>query len=236
MIKKKKGRIRKQQIKIVIDLMMTVLLLGLMAYSLLGETLHEWAGITMAVLLLIHNGLNLKGYQNRFRGHGSRMRSLNGLVNNMIAVGMLLLMGSGIVLSRSVFSALAVKGDAALARTVHLAASYWWFVLISIHLGLHAKGLLAQIQHLLGIKLMDTRLKRIGKIFILLAGGYGCIALIRNDLPDYMLLKTEFVFFDFTKPLIFFFLDYLAVMLFFVLLGSSLTSLMTTVQSRNRSS
>ena len=34
-----------------------------------------------------------------------------------------------------------------------------------------------------------------------------------------MLLKTLFVFFDFDEPLIFFFLDYLAVMVLFVCLG-----------------
>ena len=75
-----------------------------------------------------------------------------------------------------------------------------------------------------------------GKIFIMLAGGYGGIAFIQNNLPAYMLLKTEFVFFDFTKPLIFFFLDYLAVMIFFILLGCALASLMITTQSRIRPS
>ena len=45
---------------------------------------------------------------------------------------------------------------------------------------------------------------------------YGAYAFIRRGLPGYMSLQNPFVFFDFEEPLIFFFLDYLAVMGLFV--------------------
>lgn len=44
-------------------------------------------------------------------------------------------------------------------------------------------------------------------------------AFIRRDIGNYMFLKNHFVFFDFTEPVIFLLLDYLAAAVLFVLLG-----------------
>ena len=40
--------------------MLTVLLLLLMAFQVTGDTLHEWLGIAMTVLLTVHHILNRK--------------------------------------------------------------------------------------------------------------------------------------------------------------------------------
>ncbi len=47
-------------LKIVVDIGMTVMLLFLMAYELIGEAAHEWLGIGMFVLFIIHHILNRK--------------------------------------------------------------------------------------------------------------------------------------------------------------------------------
>ena len=49
-------------IKRIVDAAMTVLLLFLMAYQLTGEMLHEWIGIGITVLVIIHQILNRKWY------------------------------------------------------------------------------------------------------------------------------------------------------------------------------
>ena len=41
-------------VKRIVDVCMTVLLLCLMAYQVTGEALHEWIGIGMTVLVIIH--------------------------------------------------------------------------------------------------------------------------------------------------------------------------------------
>ena len=48
---------------------------------------------------------------------------------------------------------------------------------------------------------------------------YGIYAFIKRQFPDYMLRKTTFVFFDYSEPRIVFFLDYLAIMVLFMLFG-----------------
>ena len=47
---------------------MTVLLLCLMAYQVTGEALHEWIGIGMTILVIIHQILNRKWYGAIFKG------------------------------------------------------------------------------------------------------------------------------------------------------------------------
>ena len=45
----------KRTARVVVDLGMTVLLLLLMAYSLIGEEAHEWLGAAMLLLFVLHH-------------------------------------------------------------------------------------------------------------------------------------------------------------------------------------
>lgn len=53
---------RKFKIKIIIDIIMTILMLLAMAYQLTGNFLHEIIGVTLFVLFFLHNMLNIKWY------------------------------------------------------------------------------------------------------------------------------------------------------------------------------
>ena len=43
-----------------VDVCMTVLMLCLMAYQVTGEKYHEWIGIGMTLLVIVHQTLNRK--------------------------------------------------------------------------------------------------------------------------------------------------------------------------------
>lgn len=49
-----------QKIKLAVDAAMTVALLFLMAYGLVGEAAHEWIGMGMFALFVAHHILNRK--------------------------------------------------------------------------------------------------------------------------------------------------------------------------------
>ena len=49
----------RQKLRILMDMVMAILLLPLMAYSLVGETAHEWLGTAMGILFLGHHALNI---------------------------------------------------------------------------------------------------------------------------------------------------------------------------------
>ena len=55
-------------IKRIVDTAMTVLLLLLMAYQVTGEMAHEWIGMAMTVLVIVHQILNRKWYSALFKG------------------------------------------------------------------------------------------------------------------------------------------------------------------------
>lgn len=135
----------RRKTKMVVDMFMISLLPILMAYSLVSEAAHEWIGLTMMVLFFTHNSLNAPWYKNILKGRYSGIRILTTVINILLAGMMLSLMVSGILLSKHVLTALPVSKDISAARMVHLPASYWEFVLMSLHLGLHWKGM---VQHL----------------------------------------------------------------------------------------
>lgn len=125
----------KMKIKVIIDLLMTILLLLLMAFQITGQEFHEWFGAGMLALFLAHNILNFKWYKSLFKGKYSIVRVLRVTVNFALLFSILCLAYSGIVMSHYVFGFVSISGQMALARQMHIAASYWSFVLMSAHLG-----------------------------------------------------------------------------------------------------
>ena len=207
----------KQLAKLLVDIGMTVALMLLMAYSLIGEMAHEWIGCAMFALFVIHHVLNIKWCRNLFRGSYTPFRIVQTLLVALMLCSMIGSMVSGMVLSRHVFVDLPIEGGSSWARTVHMICAYWGFVIMSLHLGLHWNMMMGMV---------NKRFKKsskvrcwITRIIAFAIAAYGVYAFSVRQIGEYMLLKTPFVFFDFDEPPIFFFLDYLAVMGLFVCLG-----------------
>ena len=51
-----------------VDLLMTVCLLGLMSFMLTGQQYHEWIGAAALVLFILHHILNLSWIRQSGRG------------------------------------------------------------------------------------------------------------------------------------------------------------------------
>lgn len=205
---------RKTFLKIVVDIGMTVMLLFLMTYELIGAAAHEWPGVGMFVLFITHHILNRKWSQCVFKGRYTLFR----IWQTTLVIGILLTMigsmYSGIILSEHALSFLPIKGGRAFAREVHMISSYWGFVLMSLHFGLHWSMIMGTAKRL--VKEFPTAGKRLLRGSAALIAGYGVYAFIQREIGQYMLLRNHFVFFDFEEPLIFFLADYMAVMALFV--------------------
>ncbi len=85
------------------------------------------------------------------------MRIMQTIVNLGVLTTMLCLGFSGIVLSRYVFS-FVQGGPMATARTMHLAASYWGFVLMGLHAGLHWRMILGMARKFKQKKIANIRM------------------------------------------------------------------------------
>lgn len=123
--------------KIAIDILMTLGLFFLMGYQFWGDAAHEWAGAGMFLLFILHHILNRQWHQNLFRGRFTSSRILLLALDLLLFLAMLGMMVSGIMLSNHVFDFLHLHGGMSFARILHMAASYWGFVLMALHLGLH---------------------------------------------------------------------------------------------------
>ena len=215
----------KKNIRILVDGGMVMLLPLLMAYSLVGETAHEYLGIGMFLLFVIHHILNIAWWKNLLRGKYTPIRIVGTVLNLALAIIMLALPASGIILSRHLFFFLPLGGTSA-ARTVHLLASYWGLVLMSFHAGMHGNVMMGMIRkNTTPLQPSKIKLWSLRIIAVLLAI-CGVHAFEKNRISSYLFLRTPFVFIDFSQPVVWLLMDYLFVSLLFIVIGYGVTCLM----------
>ena len=221
----------KAAVKIAVDILMTLALLFLMGYQFWQDAAHEWAGTGMFLLFILHHILNGNWHRAVFRGRYTPAGVFQLVIDLLVLLAMIGLMVSGVILSNHVFAFLPIRGGMGFARLLHMAASYWGFVLMALHLGLHW-GMV------LGMGRKALRPSRIRRVLLPVLGGcvavYGLIAFPRRDLITYMLVRTHFVFFDFSEPIPLFYLDYLAMMGTFIFLAHSISRLLRKRAERSK--
>ena len=200
----------KGKIKMTIDVLMTAALLFLMGYQFWGETAHEWVGAGMFVLFLLHHILNGSWHKNLFRGKYHPIRIFLTVIDVLVLLSMIAQMYSGIVLSRHVFTFLPIESGLAFARRLHILGSYWGFLLMSLHLGLHWNMVLGAVKRKFPVTSQSVHYLSVG--IGLAVALYGAWVFVKRDFAVYMFLQSEFVFMDYEEAKVLFYLDYLALM------------------------
>ena len=217
----------------VVDAAMTAALLFLMGYQFWGDEAHEWAGAGIFVLFAVHHILNWRWHKNLFRGKYSRMRVFQVCIDILTWFSMIALIYSSIVLSRYVFSVLPIEGGMVLARRFHILGSYWGFLLMNVHLGLHWNLVIRMAQK--GMRIRKS--SKICSVLLFLLGAaislYGIAVFIRRDFLTYLLLKSEFVFLDYGESVFLFYIDYFALMGFCIFIAHYLAKLFRKVHGQN---
>lgn len=218
----------KKKLHILIDIIMVILLPLLMAYSLVGEAAHEYLGIAMFLLFVVHNILNMMWWKNLFHGKYSAVRIVRTIVNFVLVIIMLSLTISGIMLSRHVFYFLHFNGSFT-ARTIHLLASYWGLVLMSFHAGMHGYMVIGKSV----LKNKSGFIKLILGIFIAFFVIVGTVSFKRRNIVEYLFLHSKFVFVDFSQSVIFAILDYLFIIILFMIIGYCITRILNNFSVKN---
>ncbi|MDR1657443.1 MAG: hypothetical protein LBT47_07800 [Deltaproteobacteria bacterium] len=205
--------------KLSVDLAMAVLLVFQMAFQVSGQQAHEWAGTAMIALFLAHNLLNVGWYKNLFTGTYTAVRIFRATVNLLVLVSVISLAISGAVMSGYVLGFLTIDGAMALARLLHLAASSWAFVLMSMHLGLHGGMIHAVLKKpLKQIPLLALPVTML-RIAALAIAGYGAWAFYKANMASYMFVLIEFAFLDYEKSPVTVFADHIAMMGLWICIG-----------------
>lgn len=175
-----------------IDILMTVVLLLLMAMQVTQQQLHEYIGIGMFVLVIAHHILNRKYYFSIFKGKYTPVRVFMLIVNTALLLSFVATPITGMLMSRYATPFLSGVVGVVWPRKLHLMLSYWSFVLMGLHIGLH-----------LNLMLSKFRNKAVRIIVHILMSGislYGFWLFMKLNIADYLLMKTHFAFLDYSRP------------------------------------
>ncbi|WP_418791858.1 DUF4405 domain-containing protein [Phosphitispora sp. TUW77] len=130
---------KKNIIKIILDVVMLLLLLLMYSINATGISFHEIGGLAVCALFLIHNGLNwkwiVKVSKRLFDKSLPVKTKLGYAVNVLLFIMMIIIAISGIMISKTIFTS--IYGDRIFWKTGHLFASAVSLVLAGIHVGLH---------------------------------------------------------------------------------------------------
>lgn len=219
------------RVKMLVDVVMTVALFVCMAYILVGEDAHEWTGMLLMLLYVLHSLLNRGWYGSLLKGRYNLMRAFNTTITLTCLVTMLIAGISGMAMSRNVYIGF-LRGHMSLARTAHILSSYWGFCFVSLHVGMYWSMMISMMKSSAAGRKLTPRAWRLLSLMGFLLACFGVNAMLRQNILSYMFLRSPFVFFDFERPLALFFLDYFGIMALFVWIAHYLRKFIIKLSQR----
>ena len=210
--------------KRIVDIVMTILLMCLMAYQVTGEVAHEFIGMVMVALVIVHQILNRKWYGALFKSKYNAFRILNTIVDVLLLISFALTAISGMAMSNHAVPFLYNIINVHDARIMHLAFSYWSFMLMGIHLGMHISIMSSRI---------PQNLRKIFSIVFTIIAGYGFCLLINSAILNYLTFKTHFAFLDYEKNPILVFFENISMLTFFANISHHISLLLKNNSNKN---
>ena len=212
-----------QRLRMTIDITMTILSIILMGgnYLFPADLVHEILGVGLFVLWALHIILNRRWYGAIFRGKYNPYRVMQTVINCCILICTIFLMISGIILSNHIFTFLNIQDGLGFARIAHLLTSHWYYLFMSLHIGLHVGMIANKIE-----SSQNIARKIIFSILLALACVYGLYAFIARGVWRYLILQQQFFFFDFERGYILFTLDYISIIILFATISRFLAKLL----------
>ena len=205
-----------------LEIPLTILSLSLMGGNLFlpWAPAHEIIGVTLMVVWGVHIYANRRWFKATFRGKYNSFRITQAVVNYGMLICVAFLAVSGVMLSNHVFAFLGIESGASFARTAHLLASHWYFVFISLHIGLHVGVIFNRLkvaQFVKGSRGSASASWKVvvTRIVVALVCVYGIYAFVERGLWKYLTLQQPFFFMDMERGYILFFVDYISIVALF---------------------
>ena len=186
-----------------------------MEYHLIPDASHEWLGISVFILFLLHNILNWRWYSGIFKGKYSIFRIIQTVINMSLWIAMLLCMFSSLCISGYVFSFVDLNLSR-IGRAMHLATTIWLFVLASIHFGFHISLFVGIAKRM--VKKRDgfyKSVKWICRVLVIGVCAFAVYIFITRAMWEEMFLITEFKWYDYEKTFFEYWVGTLSIMVLF---------------------
>lgn len=218
------------KLKPTVDVFMTVALLFLMSYELIGATAHEIVGVVMFVLFAVHHALNMNWAKHLTHGRQTAVRIYRNIIVLLVLVSFVGSIVSGVIISRELFAFLNIKASWRINR-LHMLSAYWGFVFMSLHLGTHYNVILSVIKK---NKRLSNTVKTALKIIFAGAFAYGVFAFFKRDIAGYLFLKNQFFILGDDEILALYLFDYAMIMFSFSVFGYFAFSKIAALSKRKR--
>lgn len=206
----------KKNVRIVINILMTIFFIVLMGYHITGNKIHEYLGAITLLLMIIHNILNINWYKSLFKGKYNFQRTMYVIIDLALLVATIGIAVSSIMISASVFSFLNIT-TTMFGRRMHMLCTSWGFILISAHIGLHLNSMIMKIKE----KLKNSTFEYVVYFLLSLIVMYGGYSFVSNKIWEDMFILNDFKFFEYDKSPVIFYLEYIAMLIFvaFIICG-----------------
>jgi len=122
------------RVRLLLDFVAVGLIVACLAYWWLDNLSHEVFGTALFALVIGHNVFNRRWYGKVRTGRRDANRIFNILTIICLAIAMLVMLSTSLLISRDLFSFMALDGAFAV-REIHMFAGYWTLLIIAIHLG-----------------------------------------------------------------------------------------------------
>lgn len=205
---------RKTILRLITNGLMTGTILLSIASTLTGNAVHEIIGVLMIVLFILHQVLNWRWYPALVKGRYDTRRTVNTVINGLLLAAFALLIGSSVMISRTLFFFLAIDGSLTL-RQAHTTTAHWLLVLTAVHLGIHWTRLVkmaATVIPILPKIKIHTNLKWLIAIVIMTTGIYSSID---RNLGGKLFMTYAFDFWDFDQSVFGFFIRNISIIGFY---------------------
>ena len=190
----------------------------LMSMQITEQAGHEYLGIFMFVLFLIHQYLNRKWYGALLKGRYTANRILSTVVNFLLLISFIMTAFSGIIMSEN-FPELNIDELYSFARLAHLCCAYLSFVLMGFHLGLHWGMIAGKIK------------SRWPGFIAFIISGYGFyVFFVSEKIHEYIFLINQFAFIDYDKNLFLVLLDNISMFAFWTSAGYYMSKISAELQ------
>ena len=205
----------KNKLKIVIDILMTIVFILLMCNQVTGVLAHEILGISVIILFIIHQILNINYYKQLFKGKYNKLRIDYVAVNSLLLIMMIIMIISAMLISQHTLKFLNLSNDS-LGRELHIISTYIIYMLIGLHIGLHYNSI--------------VKLKKENKIILnifmcLYALVFGIQGFIKKELIAKLTLQNLYPIHS-EDNVIMILIDYIGILVMLVMIGYGIYNLL----------
>ncbi|WP_313605740.1 DUF4405 domain-containing protein [Rhizobium sp.] len=195
------------RVRLFLDFLAVALIIACLAYWWLDNLSHEILGTALFALVSGHNVFNRRWYGNVRKGRRDTVRLFNIITIVCLAVAMLVMLVTSLLISRDLFSFMALDGAFAV-REIHMFAGYWTLFIIAIHLGTRWTVVMNTVRATLGLAARSTVRTIALRAVALVIAIWGVKSSFEMTFGSKLMLNYSLDMWDFNESTLQFFVNY----------------------------